>query len=183
MYSATLLALKKLQPCLCFHLHQPTKDESVVWDEFTSQLMQKQRSKWQYRTSLAQSNIKHVPFEGAENPTKKLNDVNHLFQVAINSGDSAAIEDLTKHCIKCDKTPFLPVLIESLSVCSRCGDKDAIVRIVQLFEITRPEFLREYSNFEHYKAQAIWIKGDITKSLNIFEKVYRENEFLRPKVR
>ncbi|XP_019753296.2 uncharacterized protein LOC109532726 [Dendroctonus ponderosae] len=185
LYPSTLLilALKKLQPCPCFHLHQPAKDEPGVLDEFTSQLVQRQRSKWQYRTSLAQSNIKQISIERVGNSIKILHDVNALLQNAINSSDSAAIGDLTNHCIKYDKAPFLPVLIEALSVCSRCGDKDAIVKIVQLFEKTRPEFLHEYSNFEHYKAEAIWIKGDITKSLTIFEKVYKENGFLRPKVR
>ncbi|XP_060516529.1 uncharacterized protein LOC132696016 isoform X2 [Cylas formicarius] len=110
-------------------------------------------------------------------------ELDRLFEKAINIGDHRNIIKLSTECIKYNKCPSLPILIQVLSICSENGDKQTITEIVGLCEKNQPEILDDNSYFQHYLAEAIWIKGNIIKSLRLFEQVYKENQFLRRRIR
>ncbi|KAL1512828.1 hypothetical protein ABEB36_002350 [Hypothenemus hampei] len=183
-----LLSFYKFQPHFhLFFLHQSTTEGAL--DEFTSKLIQRNTSKWKKKQILAHNNdtnLKHNFMkirisEDIEN--LDMNTLNELFENAIECDDVTAIIGLTKQCTHYNKIPSLKVLLSALSVCARLGHRDIIVDISNLCERVRPELLKENSFFEHYIAEALWMNGDITKSLSIFEKVYRENAYLRRKIR
>ncbi|XP_030760085.1 uncharacterized protein LOC115885345 [Sitophilus oryzae] len=173
----------------------PENKESAL-DDFTDRLMQRKVHQWENNKKklLAQSknktNIVLKPKQSIfyskehsniENLT--INRINSLLQEAIRFNDNEKLMDITRQCIKYNKCPSLSQLSPALAICSQNGDKDTIVQIVQLCENTRPEILEGNSNFEHYLAEAIWVRGNIVKSLEMFEKLYRENNFLRIKIR
>ncbi|KAF7265357.1 hypothetical protein GWI33_021205 [Rhynchophorus ferrugineus] len=154
-------------------------------DNFTNRLMQQQFSKWEITKRKHVKNILNdLPdYHREKVENLSINEIDWLLQETIDIDDSAKLIQLTKECIKYDKCPSLSVLLHILSVCSQKGDKDTIVAMVQLCENHNPNVLQENSNFEHYLAEAIWVKGNIVKSLEIFEKIYRENVFLRREVK
>lgn len=194
LYAARTICLcttKKWFPCLVsryYHNSQVGMETTDAIDDFTSNLMQKKSVKWEKRKAIFHSKLScMITIE----PNAKLNsiqnleigDVNELFQQAIDCDDYSAIINLTKQCIEYNKIPSLTILLSALSVCSRFGHKDTIVRISQLCEQIHPEFVEENGNFDNYVAEAIWVKGDIKNSLKIFERVYKENAFIRRKIR
>lgn len=184
-----------LQPTVYFCKYQPISEEKDVLDDFTSQLMEHKSSKWENRKIIAQKRAKEKQFGSKVlSATRELNvendirclsvdEVNLLFKRAIDFDDRLTVLELAKECVKYEKIPSLIILLQVLPVCSQSGDKDTIVDLVQLCEKLRPEILQENSHFEHYLAEAIWVKGNIIKSLQIFEKVYRENIYLRRRIR
>lgn len=186
-----LCTSRKWFPCLVsryYHNSQAGVETTDVMDDFTSNLMQKKSAKWEKRKAVLQSklscmvtiepNARHDSIQNLE-----VNAVNELFQQAIDCDDYSAIINLTKQCTEYNKIPSLSILLSALSVCSRFGHKDTIVRISQLCEQIHPELLEENGNFDNYVAEAIWVKGDIKTSLNIFEKVYKENAYIRRRIR
>ncbi|XP_066245008.1 uncharacterized protein [Euwallacea similis] len=186
------LTSRKLQFICPLFIHQRADDEdNNALDTFTSKLVQNKSSKWERRKALARNQaaktsttdsffmknsphtIQHMDIES----------INNLFQQAIDYDDWKALTDLAKQCVKYDKVPSLAVLLNSVPLCSYNGDKDTIIWISQLCEKIRPELLEENSNFEHYIAEAVWIKGNIIKSLEIFQRVYKENVYMRRQIR
>lgn len=161
-------------------------------DNFTNRLMQQQISKWENRviskmkpTTNAIINL-NTDYNNPEKVSVKnlsIIEIDWLLQEAIDIDDNIKLIKLTKECIKYCKCPSLSVLLHVLSVCSQSGDKDTIIALVELCEKQKPNILQDNSNFEHYLAEAIWVKGNIARSLEIFEKIYRENVFLRREVR
>ncbi|CAG9762389.1 unnamed protein product [Ceutorhynchus assimilis] len=178
-----LVPLKIIQPYLCSFLHESAEDNTGVLDDFTSQLMSKKASKWERKIELIQKKVKPNFLKTNNIKNLDIDNVNELFQTAIDHDDYSTIRNLTKHCIENDKIPSYNILLNILSLHSRMGDKNSIIQVSTLCEKIRPEILQENSNFQHYVAEAVWIKGDITKSLKIFETVYKENEFLRQIIR
>lgn len=187
------LAINKIQTEWYSSVHQSFKDNTGtgVLDDFTAQLMQKKSNKWETKKKLALKKVKRNLLSAdtlkrniiIDTEQLDVNTINLLFEKAIDYNDTSTITDLTQKCIRDDKIPSLNILINALSVCSRNGDQNTIVEVSQLCEKVRPEILQENSNFEHYIAEAVWIKGDIIKSLKIFERVYKENMYLRRQIR
>ncbi|XP_066139407.1 uncharacterized protein [Euwallacea fornicatus] len=190
--SMVFLASRKLQFIYPSFIHQRTDEEdNSPLDTFTSKLVQNKSSKWIRRKALAQSHAAKTSTTDSFSMKNSLNTIQHmdiesingLFQQAIDYDDWKGLIELTKQCVECDKVPSLAVLLNSVPLCSYNGDKDTIIWIAQLCEKIQPEFLEENSNFEHYIAEAIWVKGNIAKSLKTFEKVYKENVYLRRRIR
>lgn len=189
-----LCTTRKWFPCLVsqyYHNSQvgvETTDVTDAIDDFTSNLMQKKSAKWEKRKTILQSKLSfmitiepNARLDSIQN--LEIRDVNELFQQAIDCDDYSAIINLTKQCTEYNKIPSLTILLSALSICSRFGHKDTIVRISQLCEQIHPELLEENGNFDNYIAEAIWVKGDIKNSLKIFERVYKENAYIRRRIR
>lgn len=156
-------------------------------DDFTQQLMQRKVGKWYLKNKkhiLALDDSKQTTVvEKQVVQSLNMDQLNSLFQNVIEQNCSKAITDLVQQCIIHNKVPSLSVLIHGLAICSHAGNKEGVLLVRKLCEKTRPDVLQSNSNFDHFMAEAIWVKGDIFKSLDLFEKVYYENAFLRRRIR
>ncbi|XP_044265354.1 uncharacterized protein LOC123011785 [Tribolium madens] len=166
-----------------------SKFEVDVIDDFTTQLMQRKIDKWELKKrqnqalleNISKSDDKHLKEMSVENMGS--DQLVFLFQNAIDNNDAEAVINLIKLCIQHKKSPTINIVVNVLSICGENGDKETISQIEELCKVHYPTALEENSNFRHYLAKAIWVKGDISKALEIFENVYRENPFLRRKIR
>lgn len=153
-------------------------------DDFTTQLLQKKVNKWEnckqqkaspnnYNTGPVLSDISNLNQEG----------INPLFNKYIEDNNDEQAIALMKQCIKQEISPTFTHIIFVLNRCSQKGDKETIASIQKLCERTQPNFLNVNSYFNHFMAEATWIKGNIKKSLEMFEETYRNNVYLRRRIR
>ncbi|EFA05972.1 uncharacterized protein LOC664501 [Tribolium castaneum] len=166
-----------------------SKFEADVIDDFTTQLMQSKISKWESKKRQNQALLENIPKSddthlgeiSVENMGS--DQLGFLFQNAIDSNDTKAVKNLINLCIQHNKSPTVNTIVNVLSICGASGDKETISQIQELCKTHHPTALEDNSNFRHYLAKAIWTKGDISKALEMFENVYRENPFLRRSIR
>lgn len=170
--------------------HKSVSIEVDALDDFTSQLIQKKTDKWEMRKLRAQKLVddnvcNHKGCNTEVIDIKEIGDnhLNTLFQTAIDYQNDSELVKLMNQCIEYKKCPSLSILLHVLSIYSRKGDKDTVVKIKGLCENTDPKILQDYSNFDHFFAEAVWVKGNIVDSLKIFEIVYKENAILRRRIR
>ncbi|XP_050305489.1 uncharacterized protein LOC126742743 isoform X2 [Anthonomus grandis grandis] len=193
LYNIRYLVLQKLQPFLHINVSQvhwsSKNDESETLDQFTTQMMERKSGIWERRKLLArkkiQSNQTVIETPLADNLLAQLSSdaINDLFYNELNHEDHPKVVQLIKQCVKCNKIPSVSLLLRALTICASSGDKDSIREVAELCGRIRPDILVENCNFEHYDAQAIWIKGNVVKALEMFGKVYRENVYLRRYIR
>lgn len=154
-------------------------------DNFTTQLIQKKVDKWSALKSV--SKVTHAIKMEEDSSTDKLqlrsDQINTFFQEFIELNDSSKVLDLIQQCISLEICPSLSNLLYALSVCSQCGNVDTIKKIHDLCKKTNPSILEPHSDFKHYIAEAIWIKGNIHEALILFKEVYQHNTLLRRRVR
>nr|XP_023012217.1 uncharacterized protein LOC111502376 [Leptinotarsa decemlineata] len=158
-------------------------------DDFTTQLIQSKVNKWTAQNPI-QPAAKKV-FIGQSACENELEDIaslnkeelNQLFQNTADSFDNEKLLRLMKQCIKLKRCPSLHHIFYTLSVSSKIGDKSTIEDIRQLCEYICPEVLRTNANFQHYVAEAVWIKGNINESLRIFRNIYSNTTHLRRNIR
>jgi hypothetical protein len=166
-----------------------SKLEVDVIDDFTSQLMQQKMGKWDHQKRKNEALVENVSRSGEKQFDEvKIGELGTdqlgiLFQNAIDADNGESVIDLIKFCVDRNETPPLAVLMNVLSFCSQNGNKDAIQQIHQLCENRHPDLLVAHSNFRHFVAEAVWVRGDVSKAVEIFEGVYRENAFLRRRIR
>lgn len=165
-----------------------SESEAVTFDamdEFTSQLMQRKVYKWSVKTAskLVKEDIVIHKSHSSKLEDLSVDAINVCFQEAISFGDNSFVVELMKQCIKHRKCPSLSYLNYVLRLCSHSGDKDMIVEIKQFCEQEHPEILPQNSNFDHYLAEALWIRGNVGGGLKLFEEVYESNPFLRRRIR
>ncbi|KAJ8960228.1 hypothetical protein NQ318_003953 [Aromia moschata] len=185
-----LRALGSSFPKYCIqHMHDKSITLEVdTLDDFTSQLIHKKADKWS-----TQRNVKKMfndtevtlnkNFEHGNVRELSVERINHIFQELIEVSDNLAILDLMTQCISYRKCPSLSNLIYALAYCAQNGDKKKIMEIRRFCGEFYPDTLRVNSNFEHYVAEAVWIKGNVPESLAIFRKVYEDNPYLRRRIR
>ncbi|KAF5294431.1 hypothetical protein FQA39_LY13416 [Lamprigera yunnana] len=172
---------------LCSHNRLITLEPDVL-DNFTTQLMQRKSDKWVLKKITGNANCKQQPAKLVPNQKVQLNTVNlekldNILQEALENDDEKCIRNAVYWCIANKKIPNLSVLIQILSLYSHAGDKDIVIKLVKLCEVLDTEILKQYSNFKHYLAEAIWVKGNIKDSINLFESLYVSNPSLRRIIR
>ncbi|KAG5890706.1 hypothetical protein JTB14_016536 [Gonioctena quinquepunctata] len=137
-------------------------------DEFTSRLMQRKVDKWSSQKPHQKITEKCAEprfHEGISEDIPYLSEdkLNDLFQYAVDVNDNERVIKLMKQ--------------------SQNGDKDMINTIRKLCDELCPEVLETNSNFQHYIAEAVWVKGNTNESLRIFQNVYKNNAYLRRRIR
>ncbi|CAH0550990.1 unnamed protein product [Brassicogethes aeneus] len=188
-----LLLIPRNLTKICIHFSQHNKAitlEVDAIDDFTSQLLQKKTHKWERKKAKAESIINNNYLKRLQENDKiegikeMDNDyLNTVFQNAIDSEKENVLIDLTNQCIELRRCPSFTILLHILSIFSRKGDNKTIIKIEELCKELNPKITKDNSNFDHFLAEAIWVKGNITDSLKIFEKVYRENSLIRRRIR
>ncbi|XP_018563048.1 uncharacterized protein LOC108904839 [Anoplophora glabripennis] len=169
-----------------FHEKAITFDDTL--DEFTSQLTQKKANKWNIQKDpkkpmndcLSNTEINNTLSELKDYSIEK---INLLFKDCIELGNNLDLVNLTRQCIEYRKCPSLSNLTHILTLCAQEGDKNLIILLDELCEEFHPDIAKANSNFRHYLAEAIWVKGNILESLKMFKEVYSENAFLRRRIR
>lgn len=158
-------------------------------DAFTNQLVQRKSCKWemlkQQRIVMKDTffNLEHCTAAPLNEENTSIDELNVLFKTALEEFDHKQIMSLVSYCFKFKVCPSLSVFTQVLSIFSQNGDKEAIVKLQQLTKEVQPDSTKANSNFEHYLAEATWIRGDVSKALILYEEVYRNNVFLRRQIR
>lgn len=180
--SVKLLTIARILPRLL-----STRCEIDTLDTFTSQLIEKQIKKWDLRRQQSEGTFSNTT---ASNCIKNINieelakyQLDDLFQTAIDEENAKTLLVLTKFCVKNNKLPPFSIVNNAVSICSKFGEKDVIYDLETLCYSHYPDFLKENSNFQHFLAEAVWVRGDTTKAIDLFENIYRSNPYLRRKIR
>lgn len=163
--------------------------EEDVFDDFTTQLIQKQSSKWEAIQAKStqmpdQSVCMNVDVHNRFNSKPKVDesDIDKLLKNAVKNEDIQQIISLIDMSVKCEYSPTRTVLFCVLPILSQRGEFETICKIKSICESNYQQLLQQTANFEHYLAEASWIQGDICKSLDLFKAVYENNHHLRRNV-
>ncbi|RZC38690.1 uncharacterized protein BDFB_006587 [Asbolus verrucosus] len=165
-----------------------SKFEVDVMDDFTSQLMQRKIDKWDLQKRKNDALIENVKVEEKEAQEVKIEGLGNeqlafLLQDAMDNDDRELVVNLINLCVEHNRAPPFNILVNILSMCSQNGDKDSVYRIQKLCKDHYAGASKQNSDFQHFVAEAIWVKGDVSKALEIFEGIYRDNAYLRRRIR
>uniref|UniRef100_A0A6P7GGR0 Uncharacterized protein LOC114337896 n=1 Tax=Diabrotica virgifera virgifera TaxID=50390 RepID=A0A6P7GGR0_DIAVI len=180
VYRSLILNVRNNNDCKMLSLELDTIDD------FTTQLMQKKVDKWSCKKPIPNVSygVKYIDNHSiADFSCLDITRINELFQQAIEKNDTSSVLELINQCISHRLCPTLSNLLYTLSVCSQSGDIATIKKIQLLYKETNVHILETHSNFKHYIAEAIWIKGNVQEALNLFKEVYKDNVLLRRRIR
>lgn len=158
-------------------------------DEFTDQLVQRKSDKWemlkQQKIVMKDNfyNLENCDVIPLDEGSISIDELNVLFKTAFEEFNQKQIMCLVNYCLQFKICPSFSVFIQILSFFSQNGDKESILKLQGLSKEVQPDATKANSNFQHYLAEATWIRGDISKALILYEDVYRSNIFLRRRVR
>lgn len=164
-------------------------DEDVM-DDFITQLTQRRCNDWNYthkkfanKELLPKLNKDYkvpvnVNLKGAD-----IEQVNGLLESALQNEDYETMVAIVNECIKWEKCPSLSNLMKVLSTLAQNGERNIIVKLQVLYEKAQPKVLNANADFHLYLAEAMWIKGNINKALNLFANVYKSHIFLRRRIK
>lgn len=150
---------------------------SVV-DDLTSNLIQTHSCK----RDLIHSKTKMRPI--ASNmalPKENSNNFNldELFVNAAGKNDMDAFDKLISDCKISQSTPSKEVVAQLLVTSAFNGTLEVINKLKDLYEYVEPEVLEANAFFNPYLAEGIWRRGNIAKSLDLFEETYTKYEHCR----
>lgn len=167
-------------------------DTSDCLDDFTTQLMQTKSNKWE----IMRANRRILCSEREQFKVKShakeirlnveyldVNKLDMLLRDAMEADNISYINEIVNECIKCKSVPTVAVLLQTLSHCSQNGDKNIITSLTKLCSEVQPKVLKDFGDFKHYMAKAVWVKGDINSAIIIFEDVYRNYSDIRRIIR
>ncbi|GJQ84373.1 hypothetical protein Trydic_g3851 [Trypoxylus dichotomus] len=163
--------------------------DSDVLDDFTTQLMQRKTDKWENLKIKRQ-----FPLAVQSEPVNKallrcrlsritMTELNEIFEKFLDESDQQKLVTLIEECIPYKMSPSDMILTNMLTLFAQTSNIDGINKIQELCSITNLGFLRVNSNFNHYIAEAIWLKGNVSRAIAMYEEVYQENPFLRRRIR
>lgn len=163
--------------------------EEDAFDDFTTQLIQKQSSKWEaIQAKSTQMLDQCIPVNQIANNsfTNKHkvpeNDIEKLLKNAIENEDIHQVMKLIDASIKCEYVPIKSVLLPVLRICSQKGKYETICKMKAMCENNYQQVLQQNADFKHYLAEALWVQGNICKSLKLFKDVYESNCDLRKSI-
>lgn len=152
-------------------------------DTFTTELIQNKLNKWNIKKNVISENSGHYKIEPVNYEssfeTLLLEEINKLFKDASEMQDENRLIALMKQCLYFEKCPSVIHIISVLKLCAHNGDKSLIHQIIKLCENFHPKFLNINSHFKEYLAEAIWVNGNISGALKLFEEVYSNNCYRR----
>ncbi|KAI4466869.1 pleckstrin y domain-containing family f member 2-related [Holotrichia oblita] len=160
-----------------------------VLDDFTTQLMQKKANKWEnikIRKQLPitkQSNLTNT--EVLKDGFNEMNfrELNVIFEKYLDENNHYKLFELIETCIDKKICPSDMILTNMLTMFAQISNTDGINKLQELCSVTNPEFLKVNSNFQHYRAETIWLRGNVSKAIEMFEDTYKENQYLRRRIR
>lgn len=182
-YVYAFITSRPLSHC---YLHSEDKVADVL-DNFTTHLMQAKCNKWRNllnRTKLLR-NTEPVQFQKANVLVDSLSDsrLNSETSRAIEDGDMQCLDDLVRQFSRFQRLPSMPVLLRVLWLYFQAGDIDGIECLSRVYADIDSASAKDNASFDDFAAGAIWISGDITKAIHMYENVYRNNSILRSRIR
>lgn len=160
-----------------------------VLDDFTTQLMQKKANKWEsikIRKQLPitrQANLINTEVLKDSLIDTNIQELNGIFEKYLDANDQYKLFELIQTCIDKKISPSDIILTNILSMFAQTSNSDGIHKLHELCSVVNPEFLKLNSNFKHYLAETVWLKGNISKAIEMFEDTYKENHYLRRRIR
>lgn len=159
-----------------------------TFDDFTTHLIQKQSLKWekiqaQYAqiTQQSLSTKQDIDYSKPEVHCK-LNEIEQHLKSAIQDENVHRITNLIDICSKQEYIPRKLLLLSALPICSEKGKYETVCKIKILCDTHYQEVVHQNADFKHYLAEALWVQGNICKSLDLFKTAYENNRFLRRKI-
>lgn len=175
----TLLLLPSF--VLAKYIHKNIENRNVVLevdaiDDFTTQLIQKQSSKWeniQVKSKLyKQRKSTSKTFIAVETANIELDS----WSGAVERNDLKNILKLVKYCVTNDTAPPRDFVIAATRILAENGESEAILQIKRLCETYFPDILRLNAHFDIFMAEALWNQGNTSKSLCLFSDIYNNNK-------
>lgn len=181
------LALPSLT--LLKHIHKNAVNRSVVLeidtiDEFTNQLIQRQSSKWENMQTkskdvLNQRKYVHKPLKVAAPESAD----EEVWVNAVELKNVSEIESLMGLCVDGNGLPPKGIFHELMSLLAENGRVEGVVEMGKLYERFHPEVLKPGAICDIYLAEALWTRGDVHRSLDLFEDTYKNHAICRRQIK
>ncbi|KAL3286789.1 hypothetical protein HHI36_001283 [Cryptolaemus montrouzieri] len=163
---------------------QQTIEVEDAFDNFTTELLQKKMNSWDIKKKKVKLLRCSSPekFDNIDMSIMNKSQLNEIFTKALDECNDSGTIKLTKNCIKYEICPSEDILLRAMFVCAQNGEVNLIQNLKQLCETVKINFSANF-DFCLYEAHAIWMKGNIIKALEVFEKLYMINPFLRRNIK
>lgn len=170
------------------HIHKNIESRTVILeidaiDDFTTQLLQRQNSKWENLQAKSkelckqQKNMPNVSIAQKEVTNKA-----DSWVVAVEQKNVNYVLDLVEFCVRNNTVPPKHLTSAAVQILAENGKHVAILQIKRLCETHCPELLRLNANFDVHLAEAFWNHGDVNKSLTLFTDIYTRSKALQRQV-
>ncbi|KAK9871943.1 hypothetical protein WA026_015192 [Henosepilachna vigintioctopunctata] len=196
------MALQRiLSPRICYSIFKPEyfcykyfRDSAInnkaitveidALDNFTTVLLQKRLDHLEMRNkkSIMKRNVlQEVEFDINFNSLCE-GDLNQMFSNALQECNDLTVIKLVQECIKHNICPNKDIILQILHISAQNSEVSLIQGIKNLC-INNEVYFSKNFDFLLYEAHAIWTRGNVIKALDIFEKIYKNNPFLRRQIR
>lgn len=167
-------------------VHKNVENRNVVLetntlDNFTTQLLQKQSSKWEKIQAKSKEFSKYQ--ENVTRPFARRNMEKNVWTDVIDKKDIRNILDFLRFCVENNTAPPKEVISPLTQCLAEGGKSEAIIQIKGLCEVYYPELLRLNANFDIYLAEALWNQGDLKKSLILFADLYEKSNTFQTQIK
>lgn len=159
-------------------IHKNVRNNTVVLevdalDDFTSQLVQRQSSKWEnLQAKSKQLAEKRTSVSKATVINKSVDEPLKVWTDAVEQKDVKRMTGLIDDCVGNNRAIPKSVLVSIAQILAENGRSKSIIQIKHLCDEYYPELSRLHADFDPYIAEAFWNQGDVEKSLALFEHVY-----------
>ena len=180
-----ILSLCKTFQCNYFRVTSTAATSpSDVFDNFTHELIRKAFSKHGCvdikelcvrKTPRVQDKCK------IDNKIKYLSvgELDDLFNDVLIVQDGEKTVLLANECIKYMRLPSNIIVNNTLSALAQVGNIEIITSLRLLCVKIRPDFVKANAEFNHYLAEAMWLRGNTSKAIELFEDTYERNPLFR----
>lgn len=156
-------------------IHKNIENRSVVLevdaiDDFTTQLLQKQSSKWEN----LQAKSKEL-YQQRKNIFNPKNETNKSWDDAVEQKNVKDILELIRIYVENGVTVPIKNINIATQILAENGESEGILQLQRLCGEVYPEF-------EVHLAEAYWNQGDVTKSLNLFADIYKKSKILQRQI-
>lgn len=169
------------------YIHKNFESRSVLLevnslDDFTSQLIQKQSSKWEniQAKSKQLSEQRKTAVKIFDKSVSCSNISLESWSIALEEKNIEMILRIVDFCVETDRPPPKDLICKITQVLAESGQSNAIVRLKNLCGKHFPKFA--LTEFDLCLAEAFWNEGDITKSLDLFMHVYSTNKISQRRI-
>lgn len=157
---------------------------SDVFDKFTHELIKKAFSKHR-NVDIKQLSMRKIPriHDKCKIDNKIINlsvsELDNLFNDVLVVQDGEKTVLLVNECIKYTRLPSNTIVNDVLSALAQTGNIEIISSLKSLCLKIRPNFVKTNAEFNHYLAEAMWLRGNTSKAVELFEDTYEHNPLFR----
>lgn len=166
------------------------KLEIDTLDNFTTELLQKKMAIWESkkanldkaRPSVQQSKKYRKSDKVKSLQQMNVTELNDYMISSIQEYNDDKVMEIIKYSVENNICLDQTIYLHTLNLCALKGEVELIQQIEQVLK-TNQIILGSLFDITVFTARAVWVKGNIIKSIKMFEEIYEHKPFIRRQIK